>query len=221
MVTHKFINGLRFHQTVAGDFPGVTTVLGATEDHFAKTAIRKWKQRIGEEEANKIRDDACTRGDHVHLSIETYFNGLTPIANSAIDSTNILTKGFLDYVAENIKYTKVRVEDALFSSKGYAGSIDLIAQTDKGLVIYDWKTSTKRKTKSYIKDYFLQIAAYWAMADERFQEDVQEAHIILGYVDDNNEAIITDFLITKDDYEVYYKAFLERLTQFKYDTFYM
>ena len=43
---------------------------------------------------------------------------------------------------------------------GYAGTIDCIAEYQGKPTIFDWKTSTKRKTPSAIKTYIYQLAAY-------------------------------------------------------------
>ena len=40
----------RTYHTPAGDFPSITTVLG----RLSRDTIKAWKDRVGEEEANKI-----------------------------------------------------------------------------------------------------------------------------------------------------------------------
>ena len=45
-------------------YPSVTTVLGASED--SKDGLNAWRQRIGEEEADKITRQAGARGTAVH-----------------------------------------------------------------------------------------------------------------------------------------------------------
>ena len=47
--------------------PSVTTILSATKD---KTHLDEWVRRVGEEEAERIRNDAATVGTHMHGLVE-------------------------------------------------------------------------------------------------------------------------------------------------------
>ena len=49
-------------------YPSVTTVLGI----LSEDSIREWRQRVGEEEANKVSHRASNRGTAVHSIIEKY-----------------------------------------------------------------------------------------------------------------------------------------------------
>ena len=47
----EYINGKRHYITPEGNnYPSITTVLG----EFSKVNIQKWRERVGEAEANKI-----------------------------------------------------------------------------------------------------------------------------------------------------------------------
>ena len=61
------IQGRRYR---VGDslYPSVTTVIG----HSKKQAIFEWRQKVGEEEANKISKRASTRGNKCHKLCELY-----------------------------------------------------------------------------------------------------------------------------------------------------
>ena len=56
-------DGKRFYQTPEGQkYPSVTTVTGLlTRDH-----IRLWRERVGEETANRISTQAAKRGTKMH-----------------------------------------------------------------------------------------------------------------------------------------------------------
>ena len=59
-------NGKRHYVTPEGElYPSITTVLG----ELSKAAIQAWRERVGEEEANKISGKASRRGTSVHLSV--------------------------------------------------------------------------------------------------------------------------------------------------------
>ena len=51
----KPINGSRHYETVSGNVPSVTTILGTSKN---KDGIKKWIQKVGEEEANRIKVEA-------------------------------------------------------------------------------------------------------------------------------------------------------------------
>ena len=71
------LNNKRYYQVNSeehgqlGPFPSVTTVLGSTAD---TTGIDKWKERVGEAEANRISQNALDRGNIMHRLCEIYLN---------------------------------------------------------------------------------------------------------------------------------------------------
>ena len=59
----------RLYYTPSGKaYPSVTTVLGSMN----KDAIDAWRERVGEEEANKVSGRASRRGEALHLACEKY-----------------------------------------------------------------------------------------------------------------------------------------------------
>ena len=62
-------DGKRFYVSPSGDkYPSVTTVTGLlTRDH-----IKLWRERVGDEEANKISSVAARRGTKMHSLFEQY-----------------------------------------------------------------------------------------------------------------------------------------------------
>ena len=69
-------NGKRFYQTPEGQkYPSVTTVTGLlTRDH-----IKLWRERVGEEVANKISTSAAKRGTRMHSLFEQYLRAEEPV----------------------------------------------------------------------------------------------------------------------------------------------
>ena len=154
----------RFYQTPDGNkYPSVTTVLSEMSD---KTAIIKWRKRVGEEEANRVSGRATRRGTAVHSLLEKF------VLNEEIDfsDTMPLNKTMYNQIA---KYLEQHVDDIrssegqLFSHKlKIAGSVDLIASYKGEPAIIDFKTSTKPKRKEWIENYFLQATMYSYMLYE-------------------------------------------------------
>ena len=144
-------------------YPSVTTVLSI----LSEDAIRAWRKRIGEVEANKISHRAATRGTAVHSIIEDYIN-----------NKEDYTEGYMPNVIENFKDVKGILDERigkvyaqevpLYSSHlGLAGRVDCVAEFDGVLSIVDFKTSRKLKKKEWIEGYFIQESAYAVMWEER------------------------------------------------------
>jgi hypothetical protein len=59
----------RVYETPTGEkYPSITTVLS----EYSKAGITKWRQRVGEETANKISAKASGRGTKLHDACEKY-----------------------------------------------------------------------------------------------------------------------------------------------------
>ena len=144
-------------------YPSVTTVLSI----LSEDAIRAWRKRVGEEEANKISHRAATRGTAVHAIIEDYIN-----------NKEDYTEGYMPNVIENFKDVKGILDERI--GKVYAqevplyseylelaGRVDCVAEFDGVVSIVDFKTSRKLKKKEWIEGYFIQESAYAIMWEER------------------------------------------------------
>lgn len=154
----------RFYQTPDGNkYPSVTTVLSEMSD---KTAIIKWRKRVGEEEANRVSGRATRRGTAVHSLLEKL------VLNEEIDfsDTMPLNKTMYNQIAKHLEQHVDDVrssEGQLFSHKlKIAGSVDLVASYKGEPAIIDFKTSTKPKRKEWIENYFLQATMYSYMLYE-------------------------------------------------------
>ena len=81
--------GERFYITPNGvKLPSVTTVLG----HFKKKSLIEWRNRIGNEEADKVMYRASNRGTRFHNMMEGYLrneddflNGVMPDMRQAFN----------------------------------------------------------------------------------------------------------------------------------------
>ena len=142
-------------------WPSVTTVIG----HSKKKSIMEWRNRVGEEEANKISKRASTRGNKCHKLCELY------LENKSISkySDDPLSMGlfyqitpYLDSI-DNIHALEAPLCSSLLKM---AGRVDCIAEYNGELAIIDFKTSTKYKREEWIHDYFAQETAYAIMFQE-------------------------------------------------------
>ena len=55
--------------------PSVTTILGATKDQEAIDSLNRWKAKVGEETATRIKEQAAARGTNMHLHLERHITG--------------------------------------------------------------------------------------------------------------------------------------------------
>lgn len=71
MLNREDTEGGRFYVLPSGQkVPSVTTVLS----WHKKPALQEWRNRVGEEEANRVSKKASTRGTKLHAVCEDYLN---------------------------------------------------------------------------------------------------------------------------------------------------
>ena len=183
-------------------YPSVTTVLGI----LSEDSIREWRQRVGEEEANKVSHRASNRGTAVHSIIEKYLknedtsDNLPHIKQSLANLRPILDKSIGKIFG---------LETALYSRHlGMAGRCDCIAEWNGVPSIVDFKTSKRVKKKENIASYFAQASAYAIMFEERTGLAIPNTVIVMD-VDDNHPLIFEEhrdnfvelLLSTKKEYD--------------------
>jgi genome maintenance exonuclease 1 len=169
------IDGKRFYVTPKGKLPSITTVLSI----LSRDAIKKWRERVGEEEANKISTKASRRGTNVHAMCESYINNdLDPKRYLPNDRETFRSiQPVLDDHIDNI-YAQ---EAPLYSEYlGVAGRVDCIAEWDGKIAVIDFKTSRKLKKKEYISNYFQQCAAYAVMWEERTGIPINKIVVVIA-----------------------------------------
>ncbi|NDB65987.1 MAG: exonuclease, partial [Euryarchaeota archaeon] len=109
------IDGVRHYTADDGSiktpYPSVTTVLSA--DKSKAEGIRKWRERVGEEEANKVSHMATQRGTAVHQIMEDYILQQEPKTKPMPIhlATAIGLKQWVDIYIDNVRL----VEGQLFS----------------------------------------------------------------------------------------------------------
>lgn len=149
------LSGIRHYQTPGGNYPSVTTVLGAMAD---KSGLDEWRNRVGNEEADRVGKLAATRGTNIHQMLENYVRGLE-VDTTMPFNTHLFkqVKRVLDANVDNVIGCEVVLKSDYLK---VAGTCDLIACYDGTLSIIDYKTSAKNKMKDWIEGYFLQTSLY-------------------------------------------------------------
>ena len=66
------IDGVRYYTVPGSDTPRKLVSITSVISHFNREKFREWRQRVGEEEANKITRKATSRGTDMHTLVEHY-----------------------------------------------------------------------------------------------------------------------------------------------------
>ncbi len=181
----------RVYKTPSGkEYPSITTVLSS----YNKQAIYEWRQRVGEEEANRVSRKASNRGTKLHNTVEKYLlNEMSPLQmHSMMPDTKELflkLKPILDEKVNNI----YGIEQPLFSDKlQVAGRCDCIGEWDNQISIIDWKTANYNKEKNQIANYFMQATAYAEMFGERTGIEINQIVIAIAVENEQPQVFIED-----------------------------
>ena len=152
----KSVDGKRVYVTPEGNhYPSITSILGSQP----KPSLDAWREKIGNEEANRISKEAAALGTTVHDLCEKYLYNyeLKCEEKEAISVFNRLR--FLLGNIDNI----VGLEIPLYSDKlRVAGTTDCVAEYNGKLSVIDFKTSRKPKREEWIEDYYTQAFFYTA-----------------------------------------------------------
>ena len=68
--TRKIIDGKRHYLVGEEKLPSVTSILAACQSEEKKASLEAWKERVGEGEATRIKDNAAARGTLMHSVLE-------------------------------------------------------------------------------------------------------------------------------------------------------
>ncbi len=209
--TRSLINGSRHYSLDGSNLPSVTTILKVTQSEEDKAAIEAWKQRVGHKEANRIKNEASSRGSSMHAYLEKYLLGkfnldlLDEEERSKKMANEIIDNGLKDKLSE-----VWGAEATVYFPGKYAGTADCIGIYEGKESILDFKQSNKPKKEEYIEDYFLQVGAYSLAHNTVYNSKITQGVILICTVD----RLFQDFKIEGTDLIKYQNKFLERVEQF-------
>ncbi len=191
--------------------PSVTSILQATKSEEDKAALENWKQRIGVQEANKIKTEASNRGTSMHSYIENFLRGR--INESFFESNEQYKNMAKEIIDKGIKGKLEEIygmETTLHYPKKYAGTADLIGIYEGKQCCLDFKQSNRLKKAEYIQDYFLQLGAYTLAHNVVYKTNITLGAILLCTVDN----FYQEFKIEGSELLMYQNLFLERVKKF-------
>ena len=173
------VDGVRKYSIGQEKLPSVTTIISSTQDASKTESLARWKLKVGEVEAERIKNTAATRGTAMHSYLEHHVKGgnvldLTDVGREARSmGQTIIEKGFPDL--EEVW----GVECTLFYPGLYAGQTDLCGVYQGRESIVDFKQSNKPKRAEWIGDYKLQLAAYATAHDCIFGTNIEQGVILM------------------------------------------
>jgi len=191
--------GTRYYVTPEGQkYPSVTTVLSEEK----KKALKRWRERVGDKEADRIKNFAAKRGTTFHSLCEEFLDNKVPL-----DTIGGMFDQFKPLLT---RISDIRcMEQHLYSDKlRVAGQVDCIGQFDNVLSIIDFKTSSKLKKREYIWDYFMQASAYSYMFEERTGIAISDITVLIScetgecqVFQDKRESWIDGFINLREKYD--------------------
>ena len=209
--TRSIEDGLRKYLFGEEKLPSVTSILQATKTEEDKASLELWKERVGHKEADKIKNEASSRGTSMHSYIEDFLRGR--INESFFESNEqyknmakeIIDKGIKDKLEEIYG-----METTLHYPEKDAGTADLVGIYQGQETIIDFKQANKPKKTDYIQDYFLQLGAYTLAHNVVYKTSITSGVILLCTVDN----LFQDFKIDGAELIMYQNLFLGRLKKF-------
>ena len=170
--------GKRLYKTPEGDLvPSVTTILSNTKDN---SGLKVWENRVGKEEAKRIRNEAAAVGTSMHLTLECYVEekkreyDYSPVHSQANQMADIIVKEGLQHVSE-VWGSEVQ----LYYKDKYAGTTDLVGMYKGVPHIIDFKQTNKPKKDEWIEDYYLQLCAYTHAHNYMMDTEIQNGVVLM------------------------------------------
>jgi genome maintenance exonuclease 1 len=214
--------------------PSVTNILSKTKD---RSGLDAWRERVGEEEANRIGKAAAGRGTMMHKLLEIYLNHLhikdeKERLKLMFELTNIDEE--ILPLDQNMKKQGIQLFNQIYKSSGYidniqtvkfqevflwmdkfpfsfAGTVDNASYLKDGkFKIIDFKTSSKPKQEYWISDYKMQVSAYSIAIWDRYGIKPDGAEIWISA----ETGGVQKFVLTYKDIRKYFLQFKKRLELF-------
>jgi genome maintenance exonuclease 1 len=186
----------------------VTTILSGTKD---KAALDAWVQRVGQEEADRVKNEAAKVGTYMHEVIERMvaYRDLPRPTNWEMIKGFEMGYRLIDAYFRNLDEIWGS-EVMLYYPEKYAGTTDLVAVYRGKPAIVDFKQSNRPKRREWIEDYFCQLAAY-ALAHDYLHGTKIDNAVVLMAVRDGSTA---EFSTAGREFRQYKDTWLRRVDQF-------
>ena len=175
----SLIKDERHYEIGQEKLPSVTTILAATQSDEKRESLAKWKAKVGDIEADRIKNVAASRGTNMHSHLEYHLNGqgLLDLSSEGQVARNMADKIIKEGL--NDLHEIWGSEVVLHYPNKYAGATDLVGIYQGRDSIVDFKQSNKPKKDEWILDYKLQLAAYAAAHDCIYGTNIEQGVILM------------------------------------------
>jgi hypothetical protein len=169
MIGRVEVDGARYYRVGELLLPSITTIIGTV---LRKPWLERWRGELGNQEADRILEEAARHGSEQHALAET---GGHELIEAWIERQGL-------WVLER--------EKTVFSlRKGFAGTTDLTALGEDALCIVDYKTSRMGRESRVRDEWRLQTAAY-ALALQDMGEAGREVRRFILHLPSNQPGIL-------------------------------
>ena len=209
----SLIQGKRHYDIGQTKLPSVTTILSATQSEEKRQALADWKARMGDQQADRVRDIAAMRGTAMHTYLEGYVRGtghkdLTSIGREAEPmAQKIISEGLTDL--NEIWGSEV----TLYYPELYAGATDVVGIYNGRESIIDFKQTNKPKQREWITDYFAQLGAYAMAHNYVYGTKIQSGIVLMC----SKDGMFQKFESFDQEFVGFQHDFLRRVDQYYKD----
>ena len=200
----------RFYDCNGQKLPSVTTILSATKEG---DGLKKWREKVGEEEAERIRSEAAARGTYMHDLLERQIRDgdIWDFTPESADQKRAYKMActIMDERFPSISQV-YGCEISLYYPDKYAGKSDVIGIHNGELCIMDFKQTNKPKRRQWVWDYFQQLAAYALAHNELYNTEIEKGVILMCSMD----CLYQEFVLEGDEFKRAVDAWLERVEKF-------
>ena len=199
--------GIRFYDFAGVRLPSVTTILAKTKD---QTYLTNWKNKVGHEKAESIKNLSSKRGTAMHKFLEKHIRGIgygdvTDIGQEAEPMAKKIIEIGLAPINEYYG------SEVMVHYPGlYAGSTDLVCNHNDLESIVDFKQANRPKKPEWMDDYFLQVAAYAMAHDQLYGSRIRQGVIMICTPD----LYYQEFKIQDTELRSWKHKFLKRLDHY-------
>ena len=176
-----------------------------------REALDAWIERVGQEEADRIKNEAAAVGTHMHNVIER----MVAYRDLPRPTNWQMVKGYeMGYRLINRYFQNINEiwgsEVSLYYPEKYAGTTDLVGVYRDKPAIIDFKQSNRPKKRQWINDYFCQLAAYALAHDELHGTQIDNAVILMAVRDGSTD----EFSTAGREFQKYKDTWLRRVDEF-------
>ena len=208
--SRSLVMGQRHYEIGNDKLPSVTTILSQTQSEEKRKSLADWQARMGQQNADRIRDISAMRGTAMHTYLEGYIKDvrhldLTALGKEAGRMADVVIRSGLRDLGE-VWGTEV----TLYYPGLYAGQTDVVGVYDGQPAIIDFKQTNKPKRREWITDYFEQLGAYCMAHNYVYGTKIQSGIILMC----SKDCLFQKFEVSGREFVRHQHSFLKKIDQF-------